>query len=309
MSAEPCCGSSDIASGLERLLHGSPSALDSWPPAQAQQGREALNSFALELAAMTAPWPILADAPVLASLPPQKRRALLDEGAHHSGRHLSSVQCTGLLAACMAAMRNLRRNAPQTGGGDPRRAMEGSGSSSGEFSQSPGPSTSGSSTVLLGQAVMLHAAITSQRCGDACSLWPGCGAAPDPFHNVPASVAALLDAASQAQVEVQALSAVRTRQEHALTAWDKPVCKRTRRPEMLCKLSPLAAHPVGYLQRCFSSVGSLEIISNGSSHLLAAASACDSKLTARGPMCSQRWQRARQRRLWQLPASPCMMSQ
>ena len=201
-SAEPLSGCSKIASGLERLLCEGPSALNFWPLAQAQQGREALNSFALELAAMTAPWPILADAPVLASLPPQKRRALLDEGAHPSGSHLSPLQCTGLLAACMTAMRSLWRGAPQTGSGAPEGAGEGSDSSNGGNSQSPSPGPSASSTALLGQAVMLHAAVTSQRCGDACCHWPASDAAPDPFHRVPTCVAALLDAASQAQVKL-----------------------------------------------------------------------------------------------------------
>ena len=217
-SAEPLSGSSKIASGLESLLYGALSALNFWPPAQAQQGREALNSFALKLAAMTAPWPMLADAPVLASLPPQKRRALLDEGAHSRGSHLSPVQCTGLLAACMTAMRSLRRGAPQTDGSAPQGAGEGSDSSNVESSQSLSPSASGSSTVLLGQAVMLHAAATSQRCGDVYNHWPTSDAAPDPFHRVPACVAALLDAASQAQVEVQPLYTVCMTQKHAFTA-------------------------------------------------------------------------------------------
>ena len=225
-SAEPLSGSSKIASGLESLLYEGPSALNIWPPAQAQQGREALNSFALELAAMTAPWPMLADAPVLASLPPQKRRALLDEGAHSRGSHLSPVQCTGLLAACMTAMRSLRRGAPQTDSGAPQGAGEGSDSSNAGDSQSPSPSPSADSTALLGQAVMLHAAVTSQGCGDACCHWPTSDAATDPFHRVPICVAALLDAANQAQVEVKASFTV-------LSTYDAGPCLHCLRQAML----------------------------------------------------------------------------
>ena len=202
MSAERSYGSSGIASGLKGLLHGSPSALDSWPPAQAQQGRAALSRFALELAAKTAPWPTLTDAPVLASLPPQKRRALLDESARLSGSHPSQRSCSGLLAACMTALRKLRSGAPQTGGAATRGAGEGSDSSNGGVTQSLGPGPSGSSAALLGEAVMLHGAVTSRWCGDACSHWPTCDAAADPFHRVPACVAALLDAAGQVQVAV-----------------------------------------------------------------------------------------------------------
>ena len=186
-------GSGRLASGLEVFIAKAPSAASAWPEAQAHSAHDALEGFTLEVAAMTAPLPTVADAPQFAALPPQEVAALLDRDSQCQAG-LGPEQTTSLIAACMSARHQVAASKPVHSQQQQQESIRP------HTTQSPAEDRQGSAA-QLGKAVMLHAALTSAKCRTALPEPSPCfDREPDPFHNVPSSMAALLQAATEAQV-------------------------------------------------------------------------------------------------------------
>ncbi len=192
-------GSGRIGRGLKHLIHNLPSALSAWPEMQAQSAHDALRHFTLEMAALTAPLPTVADAPVLAALPPQEAAALLDRDSQHQAVQ-SLAQTTRLIAACISAMQ-------QAGACEPVQSQQQKQESNRPCSKvnpakALGDDSREGSTAQLGKAVMLHAALTSSKCRAALGEQSRpVNLEADTVKELPSCVTALLQAASQSQVQ------------------------------------------------------------------------------------------------------------
>ena len=192
-------GSGRIARSLKHLLQNLPSAVSVWPATQAHSAYDALRHFTQEMAAMTASLPTVADAPVLAALPPQEAAALLDRDSQYQAGQ-SPAQTTPLIAACMSAMQQVAAGEPEQ---SQQRQQDStrlcSNANSGDIS---GDDDSEGSTAQLGKAVMLHAAMTSTKCRAALSEQsPPLIPEADAVKELPSCITALLQAASQSQVQ------------------------------------------------------------------------------------------------------------
>lgn len=193
-TADSWNGSGRLVSGLEVFVVKAPTAASAWPEAQAHPGHDALEGFTLEVAAMTAPLPTLADAPDLAALPPQEAAALLDRDSQCQAG-LAPAQTTSLIAACMAARQQVAASEPVQG---QQQKQE---STRPHTIRSPAGDRKGN-TAQLGKAVMLHAALTSAKCRAAMpEHLPSSSKDCDPFHDIPFCMAALLQAANESQVQ------------------------------------------------------------------------------------------------------------
>ena len=191
--------SSTFASGLEHFLRKAPTAMSSWPKVQAQPAKNILKGLVLQVAALTAPLPTLADAPVLASLPPQEARALLNRTISHTQPILNPAQCTNLVAACMSSLQELATAEMIEGRGiDSQEHNKGEQSSRLTYPENPSYEGEGI-FAPLSRAIMLHAVLTSERCH---AMLPAQlpNVDPDTFCELPSCVTSLLQAASQSQV-------------------------------------------------------------------------------------------------------------
>ena len=208
--------SSTFASGLEHFLKKAPAAVSTWPKAQTQPGKDTLKGLILQVAALTAPLPTVVDAPVLASLPPQEARALLDRTISHTQPILNPAQCTNLVAACMLSLRELAI----------AEMIEGQMMDSQEHNRSEQSSRlilPEDSLAPLSRAILLHAALTSERCH---ALLPAQfpNVDPDSFCELPSCVTSLLQAASQSQVNAPSYD-------------PDPQCKHGSRCMLICRSS------------------------------------------------------------------------
>lgn len=193
-------GSSIFASGLEQFLEKAPAAMSFWPKVQTQAAKNTLKGLILQVAALTAPLPTVADAPVLASLPPQEARALLDRTISHSQPILNPTQCTNVVAACMSSLRELAiAEMTENRKIDSQEHNKGEQSSRATFPEDSDGYEAEGSFAPLSRAIMLHAALTSERCH---AMLPAqfSDVDPDSFCELPSCVTSLLQAASQLQV-------------------------------------------------------------------------------------------------------------
>ena len=196
-------GSSTTAGGLEHFIQRIPHAACAWPEAQAQSAGEALGGFSLEVAAMTAPLPTSADASVLAALPPQEAAALLDRGSHCQTA-LHPAQTAALIAACISAKHQVAASERAYSRQQEHRSTQ--PCSQVKPAEATERDDAEGSTAQLGKAVMSHAALTSERCRAALpELLPHSNKESDLVHELPSCVAALLQAASDLQVQISVL--------------------------------------------------------------------------------------------------------
>lgn len=190
-------GSGRIGRALKHLLQNLPSVVSAWPESQAQSARATLKQFTLQMAALTASLPTVADAPVLAALPPQEAAALLDRDSQcQSGQ--SPAQTTCLIAACMLAMQQVAASGPVQS----QRQESNRPCSKADSAEALGDDSREGSAAQLGKAVMLHAALTLTKCRAALGeQMPPLNLEADTAKELPSCITALLQAASQSQVQ------------------------------------------------------------------------------------------------------------